>query len=389
MNPTEFAELIQRYRNGACTDEEKNLLENWYNSRLQQPYLSLSETEEALIGESIKNRIDRELESIDRPNNTVPMWRRPAIWWVAAASLLAMVTVTYLALRNQVKTKVVAVTGKQAAPAAMPGGNKALLTLADGTVIVLDSAANGQITTQGATMIVKKQDGQLVYDATGNKPVDGHTTWNTISTPRGGQYQVVLPDGSKVWLNAASSLRFPAGFEGNERRVELSGEAYFEVEKGKMPFIVKLISGANSEAGEVKVMGTHFNINNYADEGSIKTTLLEGMVQVVSHGSAVLKPGQQAVLTQDARLTVHEDVDVEEAIAWKNGLFQFNDADVQTVMRQITRWYDVEVEYQGSMPTEKFVGEIPRSSAITEVLKMLELSNVHYKIEGKKITVLP
>lgn len=392
MNAAEFAQLIQRYRNGACTDEEKALLEDWYNNRSQQPFLSLSGTEEALIGETIKHRIDGEIANIDEQDHTISMWRRPATWWVAAASLLAMVTVTYLALRNKPGTKLVTVTGKQAAPAAMPGGNKALLTLADGTVIVLDSAANGQLTTQGATMIVKKQDGQLVYDASSNNPVDGQTTWNTISTPRGGQYRVVLPDGSQVWLNAASSLRFPASFERNERRVELMGEAYFEVAKTKtVPFIVDVLqSPDNALRGRVEVLGTHFDIMAYHDERTINTTLLEGKVVFRSGANnRVLQPGQQTRLYMNGNTELVEDADVEEAIAWKNGLFQFNDADVQTVMRQIARWYDVEVVYQGSVPTEKFMGEIPRSSAITEVLRMLELSNVHCTIEGRKITVLP
>src|SRR5687768_1333124 len=208
MQPKQFAELLQRYRAGACSDEEKVLVEDWYNSRKQTANITLSETAEALAGQRIKNNIDQEIEALTR---SVPLWRRQRAWWVAAVSLFAITTVTYLALRKDQPVKVAAV---QVSPP-VPGGNKALLTLANGTVIVLDTATNGQLTTQGATMIVKKEDGQLVYDAsnaTGNS-----VSWNKISTPRGGQYQVVLPDGSKVWLNAASSLRFPASFTGSER----------------------------------------------------------------------------------------------------------------------------------------------------------------------------
>jgi transmembrane sensor len=399
MNPTKFADLLQRYRTGACTNEEIMLVEEWYNNRLKQPYLPLSGDDEALIGESIKSRIDKELEQIIEHNNTVPIWRKPRTWWVAAASVLALVSVTYLILRNRQPNETI-VTNKTNAPVVIPGGNKALLTLADGSVIVLDSVANGQLATQGATMVLKKQDGQLVYNAGGNKPANDNITWNTISTPRGGQYQVVLPDGSRVWLNAASTLRFPTGFTGSERRVELTGEAYFEVAglslpsgttAKKVPFIVDVLPAPHRAArGRVEVLGTHFNIMGYDDEHTINTTLLEGKV-VFRSGAAdqVLQPGQQTRLYMNGNIDLVEDADVEASIAWKNGLFQFNHADVQAVMRQIARWYDVTIEYQGKVPTEQFVGEIPRSSAITEVLKMLELSHVHFKIEGKKITVLP
>jgi transmembrane sensor len=218
---------------------------------------------------------------------------------------------------------------------------------------------------------------------------------------------VVLPDGTKVWLNAVSSLRFPAGFTGNERVVELTGEAYFEVASinlpagrdgrgsRKVPFIVK-IGTPSGTGGEVEVLGTHFNVKAYHDEAAIKTTLLEGLVSVKSaigaasrQQSAILKPGQQAVLRPNSPLTIDHSADLEEAIAWKNGRFQFANADVETVMREIARWYDVTIEYAGKIPAEKFEGEIPRNSNITEVFKILELSNVHCKIAGRKITVLP
>jgi transmembrane sensor len=267
-------------------------------------------------------------------------------------------------------------------------------------VIVLDSAANGALSQQGKTIVLKKQDGQLIYQSQHNGNQDA-VAWNTISTPRGGQYQVVLPDGTKVWLNAVSSLRFPAGFTGKERIVELTGEAYFEVkpltpkgENEKMPFVVKIVT-PDGNGAQIKVLGTHFNINAYDDEPMIKTTLLEGSVKVSAIGnrqSAMLKPGEQVSISQSSQLSQPipvQTADIEEAVAWKEGRFVFNEASVETVMREIARWYDVEIVYAGKVPAEKFEGEIPRNSNIQEVFKILELSNVHCKIEGRKITVLP
>ncbi|HUP11181.1 MAG TPA: FecR domain-containing protein, partial [Niastella sp.] len=307
----------------------------------------------------------------------------------------------YFALNTKpVATKTVDTTKPVVQPVVvMPGGNKAVLTLADGSTIVLDSAANGALTQQGATTIMKKQDGELVYHADGKKMTEA-VAWNTIGTPRGGQYQVVLPDGTKVWLNAVSALRFPTSFTGNERVVQLTGEAYFEVSSllaspeggGKrIPFIVNVHpSFGDTGGGRVEVLGTHFNVKAYHDEATIKTTLLEGSVKISSaKREYLMKPGQQARIGRDGKMALDENADVDEAVAWKNGRFQFNDADVETVMRDIARWYDVTIEYAGKVPAEKFEGEIPRSSSITEVFKILELSNVHCKIEGKKITVLP
>jgi len=304
--------------------------------------------------------------------------------WTAAAAIIAGITTWYLFLP--------APTIKKQPPSTavrqdrLPGGNVAMLTLSDGSVIALDSARTGPLTQQGNTKIAKLNNGQLAYKALNEKPTV--LLYNTLTTPRGGQYRLILPDGTGVWLNAASSITYPTAFSGNERVVRITGEVYFEVQKDPMqPFKVTFNPGA--DPGSVEVLGTHFNINAYPDEATVKTTLLEGSVRVVSKVATLLKPGQQAQLDNTGHATVFPDVDLDEVIAWKNGRFHFEDADIRTVMRQIARWYDVEVVFEGKITTEKFVGDIPRNSRLKEVFKILELSNVHFKVEDKKVTVLP
>lgn len=390
MDANQFSDLLKRYRQGSCTEEERNWVEAWYNERSNDIYNPLSENEETLAGEKIYTEIMEMLADEDN-GKVVPLWRRKKVWWVAAGTLLLMAVGGQALLSRKKPATGIAATPAPVIKPVVPGGNKALLTLADGSVIVLDSAANGALTQQGKTTVLKKQDGELVYESKSNTRQDA-IAWNTISTPRGGQYHVVLPDGTKVWLNAVSSLRFPASFTGNERRVELTGEAYFEVEKDhNKPFRVVIApSPLGKGRGEVEVLGTHFNIMAYNDEATINTTLLEGSVNMSSSkGHCLLKPGEQARVAKDGQLALNEHADVEEAIAWKNGSFQFHNANVETVMRQISRWYDVDIEYAENVPVEKFEGEIPRNSNIDQVFKILELSNVHCKIEGKKVTVLP
>jgi len=395
MDAKQFSGLLQRYRLGTCTGEEKQWIEGWYNERRSNEYNPLTPAAEELAGERIYQAINETIIA-EAPARVIPMWRSRKIWWGAACIVLLLATAGYFMFNHKTRVQaIVSTTNKPVAQPVQPGGNKAVLTLADGSAIVLDSAANGALAQQGKTIVFKKQDGELVYHSKSNSNQDV-VAWNTISTPRGGQYQVVLPDGTKVWLNAVSSLRFPSSFNGKERVVQLTGEAYLEVATlnltsgKKIPFIVDILKG-----GRVEVLGTHFNINAYDDEENIKTTLLEGRVKVVSgliQQSAILKPGQQALLSNTSQSSLSipvQTADVDQVIAWKNGRFQFNNADVEVVMREIARWYDVEIAYAGQVPAEKFEGEIPRNSSINEVFKILELSNVHCKIEGKKITVLP
>jgi len=262
-----------------------------------------------------------------------------------------------------------------------PGGNKAILTLANGATISLDDRKKGDIARDGNAQIVKGGDsGTLIYHAVaGNQQA---VAYNTISTPRGGQYQLVLSDGSKVWLNASSSLHFPTTFGSAERAVELTGEGYFEIAKNTAkPFSIS-VNGVR-----VEVLGTHFNINAYRDEPVVRTTLVEGAVKVEAGGQAMLlRPGQQAVAGTSLRLNT--ETDLEEVMAWKEGIFNFKNLDIESIMRQISRWYDVEVVYAGGKkPEGHFSGMISRNTPALTVLKMLEYGGVHFTIESKKIVI--
>jgi len=283
-----------------------------------------------------------------------------------------------------------------------PGGNKAILTLADGSSIVLDSAGNGMLTVQGNTKILKLASGSLAYRSSRHGAADAATgpVYNTISTPRGGQYQIVLPDGTKVWLDAGSSLRFPTTFSNDHdpsrREVQLTGEAYFDVAANpQKPFRVSVFRGEPGRGGEVQhveVLGTQFNIMAYADEASIKTTLVDGAVRVGAAAGAdvQLRPNEQAQLDLLLRggLTVISDADVDAAVAWKNGYFDFNKANIETIMRQLARWYDVDVSFRGGGSRDRlFFGGIQRNLPLTSVFRILERSGVQFSIDGKKVVV--
>ena len=310
--------------------------------------------------------------------------RRKNIRYAAAAIIICMLSVSVYFLFKPQPARQISKTENIKTPAneVAPGGNKAILTLANGTSIILDSAANGTLTTQGNSKILKL-NGMLSYNTLKNK--SSEVLYNTISTPRGGQYELMLSDGSKVWLNAASSLRFPASFVGKERKVELLGEAYFEVAKNAaMPFKVKV------HGMEVEVLGTHFNINSYDNESMIRTTLLEGSVKInKNNSSSLLKPGEQAQMNKAGEIKIINNVDVEEAIAWKEGKFQFDKADIHDIMRQLARWYDVDVEYKGTVSSH-FGGTISRDVNLSQVLNMLHLTGeVNFQIQDKKVVVMP
>jgi ferric-dicitrate binding protein FerR (iron transport regulator) len=326
-------------------------------------------------------------------------------WWYrvsAAVILLLMIGagVYYFSNPRQVPTRDAALASNSQHPVnnLKPGTNGAILTLSDGSKVLLDSAGNGLLAVQGKTRVINS-GGKVSYAETGK--TSGEVLYNTLTTPRGKQYQLDLSDGTKVWLNAGSSIRYPAVFTGTQRTVEVTGEVYFEVssllsdnhrnpgEEEKIPFIVKIVTPSGN-GGEVQVLGTHFNINAYADEAAVKTTLLEGKVKVSVNGrSAMLAPGQQAAVNNTGTIKTSTDVDTDAVIAWKNGYFSFNETDMATLMRQIARWYDVEVVYAGAVPHRRFGGEISRNSNALEVLKIMEESEVHFRIEGKKIIVLP
>jgi transmembrane sensor len=267
----------------------------------------------------------------------------------------------------------------------IPGGNNASLTLANGTIIMLDTAKNGVIAVQGNEKLILLDSGKLAYTHatfTGSEPAD--ISYNTISTPRAAQYQLVLSDGTKVWLNAASSLRYPTAFTGKDRSVELTGEGYFEVTKNKeKPFLVR------TNGMEVSVLGTHFNIMAYEDENAIQTTLIEGVVNVrYDKQTDLLKPGKQAILRRDNNSLTVSDANVNQAVAWKNGYFYFDKSDIKEIMRQVGRWYDLDIVYEAQLPDMKFSGKIQRRLSLSGIAHLLESSQIHFRIEGKKCIIL-
>jgi transmembrane sensor len=301
-----------------------------------------------------------------------PGW---AGWAAAAALVLFLGAAAYWWSRQSPET--IAIRQLQDIP---PGSSHARLTLANGQTIVLDTGANGSLAFQGNSRI-KKAGGQIVYQEKGT--ATGETLYNKVSTPRGGQYKIRLQDGTDIWLNAASSITYPVAFNGHDRKVTVTGEAYFEIAPDrKKPFIVQVNNT------EVRVLGTRFNINAYAEEGSIKTTLLEGGINVFcgADNHTLLQPGEQAQ-TKGAAITVIKDVDLEQVIAWKNGFFSFDHADLQAVMRQLERWYDIDVLYEGRVPDIKLKGELDRQANLSDVLRYFSKLQLRYKRVGRVLTI--
>ncbi|MFI5139426.1 MAG: FecR family protein [Sphingobacteriales bacterium] len=374
----EFRILTKKYLNGTATPAEIQIIEQYYDLFGDETeftgQLTGPETEilENRLKEGIVNRI-----SI-KENKTVPFYRGTLMR--AAAILIFVSAGAYFFYSRHTRQSQQIAQNKPYKTDIAPGGNKAILTLANGTKLILNNAKNGDLSTQAGTRVVK-QDSLISYKATAAN--SNEVSYNTITIPNGGQYQLVLADGTKVWLNAASSLRFPTAFTGKNRTVELTGEAYFEVAKNKdKPFNVKTATQT------VQVLGTHFNINAYSNEATVKTTLLEGSVKVYSGNAVVMiRPGQQSVLANNGTFAVKDDPDTDEIVAWKNGLFQFNEADIQTIMRQIARWYDIDVEFKGKLPADLYRGKISRNVNVSQVLKILELSGINFTIEGRKIIV--
>lgn len=391
--PENILQLIEKYQAGTASAEEKRLLNEWYYS-FNDDTVEIDVTEK-LTESELETRIKQSIFSTIHKDKKEekPAFRRYRRFAAAAAILFAIAAGSYLFIvnRSSDRDKLITENRKPATQDVAPGGDKAVLTLVDGSQIILDSTSNGLITNQGNVQVKKLSNGQVVYLINGSEITENDAAfYNTISTPRGGQYQVTLADGTKVWLNAASSIRFPVLFTGRERNVEITGEAYLEVAKNReMPFKVK------AGKSEVEVLGTHFNVNAYDDEPAIKTTLLEGLVKVTSKTAAsaqtpvFLQPGQQSGINKEGRISVVKNADVEEALAWKNGRFQFNSADLRTMLRQISRWYDVDVIYKGNVDLH-FTGQLTRNDNVSKVFEKLAMTGeVHFKIDGKKIIVTP
>jgi transmembrane sensor len=319
----------------------------------------------------------------------VPVQRVPLLqtaWFRYAAAVLLLLASggAYMYITHR-PSKEIAGTIVREKPDIAPGGNKAVLTLGNGQRIILDSARQGSLAIEGNARVSKTDSGKLAYQSMDHIPGTA-VFYNTLSTPRGGQYQLTLPDGTHVWLNSASSITYPTAFTGGIRKVTITGEAYLEVARNvRQPFIAEVRNMA------IQVLGTSFNINAYSDESAIKTTLLEGKVQVKQGGRAVtLLPGQQAqVQSGKDKINVLPGVDVGQAVAWKNGLFAFTNADVPAVMRQLARWYNVDVIYEGAIPKRSFNGEIGKSLTLSLVLDVLAHSRIHYTIEGNQLIIRP
>lgn len=380
--PEENQELARLLQDKDKAEEIKSLMyEAWETFHPENALFTLDESERIL-----KQVLDSDslLDEDPRPLKTTSF-----NWRTLAASVALLVTMGGLwytfndQSQSSNSTESFAVTLEQDI---YPGSNKAFLTLSDGRDIILDHANPGLLTTDGNTKIIKEEGDRLSYEATPG----GHTKqsgFNTLRTPRGGQYHVILPDGTKVWLNAASSITYPVHFTGDLRAVKIEGEVFFEVARKtegttKIPFIVK--AGNIS----VEVLGTQFNINAYQDENQVKTTLFEGSVKVSTPGSSsLLKPGHEARVKATSTDIQVSKANVDQAIAWKNGYFQFQEASLEEIMRQLSKWYDVDVNFEGKPLEKRFSGEIPRNATLLQVLEILEISQVKMKVDGKEITI--
>lgn len=372
MKREQIQYLLQQHLDGTITESESALLADALLEEEGTEALELALQEMAMGSEKDPSYKKERWQDMISGILSTSQRKSPLrfIQFAAAAILLGIIaTGLYFWNNGEKKTETAYVKNDVA-----PGSNKAILILGDGSRVALDSSGN-QVLRQG-TIAIHQQGGQLQYDQQGTET---SVSYNTLSTPRGGQFQIILPDGTKVWLNAASSLRYPTAFTGSERKVEITGEAYFEVAKNAaMPFRVKI-----SQEATVEVLGTHFNINAYADEAAIRTTLLEGKIKVMD---VVLNPGEQAQITTGIQINRH--VDTSAVMAWRYGLFNFEGQNLKEVMRQLSRWYDIEVIYEGTVPDIVFGGKMLRNINLSQLLKILEDAEVHFTLEeGRKLII--
>jgi ferric-dicitrate binding protein FerR (iron transport regulator) len=393
------SQLLKKYLDNTLSDDERqqllHLTEEANNAflikQLDEMLADDSMPPHPVHEERLRQSLMKVLE-VDKQEASPIKVRRMHVskttWLRYAAVVILLAGIgTYLWLKDTPQDKLSAKNAIVSLPVndIVPGGQKAVLTLADGTPILLDSVANGRLATQQGSQILKK-DGQIIYTPV-NK-VQGTLAYNTLRTPRGGTYQLSLPDGTKVWLNAASSISYPVAFSSKERVVEMTGEVYFEVAPyAQMPFKVKV-----NETNSIEVLGTQFDVKAYAEDELISTTLLRGAVRVAGNGKKItLKPGEQAQSSvQQLSVKAIGQTGVSETMAWKEGRFNFQDANLQEIMRQLSRWYDLEIVYEKGIPDLEFIGEVERSLPLSEVLKGLKMSGVHFRLEkGKRLVVYP
>lgn len=392
-----IADLIQKHLNDELNDQEKQELDNWVQqSEEHQRFFNQFTDEEklaAILGEYEKSK----LLVFEKIKKSIPLGesRTAKIRWMNARRLTA-IAASILIIGGAL---VWWISGKGDKPAAtntaqlakqdrQPASEGAILKLADGKEIVLDNASDGAIAQEGNTQITK-QGGLLAYNS---KATSGEVLYNTLSTPKGKIYKLSLPDGSKVWLNAASSIRFPAAFTGEARNVEITGEVFFEIKKDQgMPFRVKL-----DQQTSIEVLGTEFNVNAYNNEEFLRTTLLTGAIRLQSGeeeqpgNSVLLKPGEQAqwknVKTKQSFTVIH-DANIEKVVGWKDGYFSFDDLTLEELMREVERWYDVDVVYEKRAPTKTFFGKVNRGLSLLDFMDGLNDWGVHSRLEGRKLIV--
>ncbi|MGN6421230.1 MAG: FecR family protein [Pseudobacter sp.] len=394
MNTTQFdsiVSLLKKRLQGPLTTEETVQLEQWLAEAEENRSMLQKLDDPAVIaremqlitgaGESIYAKIQEQIPELagpvaDEAAPRIPFLRRGFMRYAAAAVVVLGIG-TYIWLNRSEGPTPHQVVSATTDSTITPGRSGAILTLADGSQVVLDSLNNGSLAQQNGSEVIM-QDGRLVYDpaAAGKTEV----LYNTMTTPRGRQFEITLPDGSHVWLNAASSIRYPTAFTGTIRKVELDGEAYFEVVKNaKQPFIVDA-----RKKSEIEVLGTSFNVSAYKNDRSLNTTLIDGSVKV---NGTVIRPGQQAQVTDMVRVVNNADTD--KVMAWQRGFFNFEGASLEEVMKQIERWYDIEVVYADGIPAIEFGGEFTRNMSLSGVLIALEKAGIRYKLEGRRLIVLP
>ena len=394
-------ELIFKIATGNYTNEElttfleaiKNMDKASFMEAYQLLYAEIDKYPAEPMAPDFKDQLERRLDLLEAqkdflsgnlasapPRHTITMMKRK--WWNYAAAAVLLFFVAGYFLLNSTKKQPPIVQRQQPVKKDIPAGSQgAILTLSNGQRIVLDSAGNGELTRDAGVRVIRK-GGELSYGGATDEIL-----YNQVVTPKGRKWQLTLSDGTRVWLNAASSVRYPISFVGKERVVEVSGETYFEVAPDKnRPFRITIPG-----KGKIQVLGTHLDVNAYDDEDAIRTTLLEGSVKIIRGGSSsLLSPGQQAVLangTDDIKII--NDANIDEVMAWRNGRFIFSDMDLRSIMRQLTRWYDVDVVYEGKVPEIRVGGIIHNDVYLSTVMEFLGENGVHYKIEGKKITILP
>ena len=387
ISPSEVSTLLKHFNIIEREDLLEDIIQEHLTLKKSNSFSSNSE-DELLLNEIYENL--KEDISADIKQRNKFFYKQNWLRLSAAAIIISFVagSIFILFMQKEKKIMVQQIQPLEQEQDIPSGKQNAFLTLDDGTMIMLDSAANGRLTQQG-NIDIQKIDGEISYQKNNQDNMKNSPVYNTINTANGNQYQLILTDGSKVWLNAASSIRFPTSFIGKERRVEITGEVYFEVAKDAGRTFIVEFNNQKGEKGKVEVLGTHFNVNAYAEESSVKTTLLEGSVKIFdAEKERLLLPGQQAELTKTG-ITLNKNVDIQQVMAWKNGFFSFNSTDIYSIMRQVGRWYNVEIIFEGSSTKEDFSGMISRDAPLSAILKALELNDVEVTRVGRTVTVRP